>query len=297
MRKKIFYFLIIFTSSISFAQERELLYATTLTTQLSNMTTCVQDIKCPKIAYTKLPEKGTYFARVIPRKYILTTDNKIQTTAVLGGKPIVFFTTPESIYGKSLLAIYLDIGYNTEDIIRWQRNQEMVVILFRYPDKITLSNIRNGKLLANWKQQVYVPTWDNVFTIFHRLTQQSLVDINQSGNYMPKHLSFKYLAQKNFILNFADNNKLIIKKIPYSQLKIFGGDNWLYRKLLEDKLSIFKHFSGNGRTINAMIKNETNKSVGVLEFIGPNIQINFLPEFVIIDLGSLIIEDTYSLSN
>ena len=86
-------------------------------------------------------------------------------------KPFVFLTTPESIFGRSLLEIYADIGYEAEDIIRFQRNEDMVAILFRYPDDITLSKVADGNLDTDWPNRIYATTWDNILSLFTRLAQ------------------------------------------------------------------------------------------------------------------------------
>jgi len=279
------------------AQERELLYSVSLTDKLRNIATKIQDINQAKVPYAELTENNDYFARIIPRQYILTESNEVQEDAVLGAKPFVFFTTPEGIYGKSLLEIYLEIGYKAENIIKWQRNQEMIVIVFRYPKNIILSKIKNGHLPKVWDQNIYVPTWNNVFSIFHRLTKNGTIKPNKPGGseFAPEKLFFNDEAQKVFILNFPETEK--IKSTPYPNLKLEGGKNWDYRELLERKLSIFEHFQGNGRTLNGINSANIKTENGLFEFIGPNMKINDFPEFAIIDLGMLIIKDTYTLEN
>ena len=57
---------------------------------------------------------------------------------------------------------------------------------------------------------------------------------------------------------------------------------------MEDKLSVFEHFQGNGRTQNEIFDPE-NQQLGLVEFVGSNRQIKDLPEVAIIHLGKLII--------
>jgi hypothetical protein len=290
------FFLIALSFGNASAQERELLYSFSLTDNLRSVVTNIQDINRAKVPYADLSPESDYFARVIPRKYVLTEKNEVQESAVLGTKPFVFFTTPEGIYGKSLLGIYADIGYTAEDIIR-QRNQDAIVIVFRFPKNIVRSNIKKGYLPRAWAKKVYVPTWDNVFSIFHKLTQIGTIEPNKQGSYAPERLFFSSKAQKQFILNFQKTRKTEIKTTPYANLKVKGGTNWEYRELLEKKLSIFEHFQGKGRTLNPKNIGKTPASNGLFEFIGPNMKIKALPEFAIIHLGELIIEDTYTLRN
>ncbi|MCK5521871.1 MAG: hypothetical protein KAI83_01940 [Thiomargarita sp.] len=295
IRKYILCFVIAFISiSNAFAQNREILYSVSLSDELRNIATNIQKVNRAKVPNADITQESNYFARIIPRKYVLTKNNEVQENAVLGTKPFVFFTTPEGIYGKSLLEIYLDIGYAAEDIIKWQRNQDMIVVVFRYPENIALSDIKNGDLPKFWDKKVYIPTWDNVFSVFHKLTENGTIEPNKRGAYAPERLFFASQAQKAFILNFPKTGKEKIKTIPYTNLKVMGGENWRYRKLLDNKLSIFEHFQGNGRTLNAM-KNADNTQ-GLLEFIGPNMKIKDFPEFAIIHLGTLVIGDSYESS-
>jgi hypothetical protein len=289
------FFLIALSFGNLSAQERELLYSFSLTDNLRSVVTNIQDINRAKVPYADLNPDSDYFARVIPRKYVLTENDEVQENAVLGTKPFMFLTTPEGIYGKPLLEIYLDIGYALEDIRR-QRNQEMIVLVFRFPENIVSSDIKNGYLPRAWDKKVYIPTWDNVFSVFHKLTQIGTIEPNKQGSYAPERLFFSGKAEKQFILKFPKRKKAKITTVPYATLKVRGGANWKYRELLEKKLSIFEHFQGNGRTPNALENsNNTQKSNGLLEFIGPNMKIKALPEFAIIHLGELIIEDTYTL--
>jgi hypothetical protein len=284
------FFLVALSFGNASAQERELLYSFSLTDNLRSIVTNIQDINRIKVPYADLSPESDYFARVIPRKYVLTEKNEVQESAVLGTKPFIFFTTPEGIYGKSLLEIYLDIGYAAEDIIR-QRSQEMIVLVFRFPENIVRSDIKNGYLPRAWNKKVYVPTWNNVFSVFHKLTQIGTIEPNKQGSYAPERLFFSSKAQKQFILKFPKRKKAKITRLPYDNLKVMGRANWKYRELLEKKLSIFEHFQGNGRTLNVLKNNDnTKKQNGLLEFIGPNMGIKALPEFAVIHLGKVKIK-------
>lgn len=284
------FFLIALSFGNASAQERELLYSFSLTDNLRSVVTNIQDINRAKVPYADLNSESDYFARVIPRKYVLTENDEVQESAVLGTKPFVFFTTSEGIYGKSLLEIYLDIGYAAEDIIR-QRNQDVIVLVFRFPKNIVRSDIKNGYLPRAWDKKVYVPTWKNVFSVFHELTQIGTIEPNKQGSYAPERLFFDSKAQKQFILKFPKRKKAKITRLPYATLKVRGGANWKYRELLEKKLSLFEHFQGNGRTLNVLKNNDnTQKSNGLLEFIGPNMKIKALPEFAVIHLGKVKIK-------
>ncbi len=295
IKKYIFVIALLISISNAFAQDREILYSVSLSDKLRSIATNIQDVNRAKVPNADIIQESDYFVRIIPRKYVLTKNNEVQENAVLGTKPFVFLTTPEGIYGKPLLEIYLDIGYAAGDIIKWQRNKDMIVVVFRYPENIALSDIRNGDLPKLWEKKVYVPTWDNVFSVFHKLTENGTIEPNKRG--APKRLFFASQAQKAFVLNFPKTGKEKIKTIPYANLKVMGGENWRYRKLLDNKLSIFEHFQGNGRTLNAM-KNADNTQMekGLLEFIGPNMKIKGFPEFAIIHLGALVIGESYDVS-
>ena len=277
-----------------FAQERELLYSNQSEGQLPEMIAKIQAPNQEKVPYFELTPHTEYFVRLIPRQYVVTEGNDIQENATLGTKPFVFFTTSEGIYGKSLLDIYLDIGYEAEDIIRWQRDQDMVAVVFRYPEPIVLSTKKNGALSAAWKKTVYIPTWDNVFALFHHLAKQATITPDKSGEFAPKWLFFRTNALKDFVLSFPEIGKQKIKTTTYLELKANGGADWKYRELLENKLSIFEHFRGNGRTLNEIVDPEGIKTkMGLFEFIGPNMKINELSEIAVIYLGKLTITDSY----
>lgn len=290
-----FALLILFLNiSQALATERELLYHSSLSAPLQEIVTNIQNLNHPKIPYADLNPKTEYFVRIVPRQYTLTKDNQLQANAILGTKPIIFFTTPEGFYGKSLLDIYLDIGYEAEDIIRWQRDAEMVAVVFRYPESIVLSTVTDGQLPTPWNNKVYVPTWDNVFSLFHQLAQEATVEPDKKGEFAAEKTFFSTESLKQFVLNFPDAGKQRIKAIDYATLKVTGGADWVYRELLERKLSIFEHFLGNGRTLNEITTaTGIKEQAGLFEFVGPNIKLRDLPEIAIVNLGKLTMEDTY----
>ena len=242
----------------------------------------------PPLTYPQMTRGTDYFVRLAPRQYILTDKNEVQPTAVLGTKPFVFVTTPECIHGRTLLEIYEDIGYEGEDIILSSRNQKTVAIVFRFPKDISFSEVKDGQFSQDWDKKVYVPTWENVFSLFSRLVERGTIQ-------------FKSPAEKDFVLGFPQSGKDRIQRTLYITLYETGGADWEYRSLLEANLSVFQHFMGNGRTHNEVIypdiKSRDVKDwshMGLLEFVGPKMGINQLPEVAIIDMGQLGIEDTYS---
>ncbi|VEN72875.1 conserved exported hypothetical protein [Candidatus Desulfarcum epimagneticum] len=245
---------------------------------------------CPSMA-----RQRTYFLRIAPLGHILSEKNAIQDQAILGTKPYVFLTTPEHICGKSLLEIYLNIGYEAEDIIKWQKDADMVAIVFRYPRDIVFCEERNGLLPEPWNRRVYSPTWDNVFSIFSKLASNAEIKPGKKGEFSPDRMFFRSEETRRFVLGFSRKSRETIKKTPYDALRVGGGAHWRYRDLLEKKLSIFEHFRGNGRTINEVFDpNGKIKHSGIPEFVGPNKRVKDLPEVAVIHLGRLQIQDPYS---
>lgn len=273
------------------AQDRALLYPKSLSGPIQDLARIIRDPRSKKMPLDQLPPASRYFVRIAPRKAILTTDNEIKDGAVLAApaKPVVFLTTPESIFGRSLLEIYGDIGYEAEDIIRWSRNEDMVAILFRYSNDVSVSPLRDGNLTDDWSKSIYPTTWDNIFALFSRLVQ------NEPCNKVdgPAKRICLPTMQAAFVLGFPAEGKLRLRNTTYPVLKATGGADWEYRKLLESKLSVFEHFRGNGQTQNEILDPDAQQP-GLLELIGPNIEIKKLAEVAIIHLGKLMIEDCYS---
>jgi hypothetical protein len=243
------------------------------------------------VSYEKLSPTSQYYLRMAPRQYTINDQNQLLDSAILSTKPYAFVTTPEACYGKSLLDIYLDIGYEAEDIIRWQRDVPMVGIIFRLRDNVTLSDVLNGELPADWQTKVFVPTWDNVFSLLKVLAQNATIDPTKKGEFAPSQLFFRESAQQQLAISFPTIGKERIKNVNYAALKATGGTDWAYRELLEQKLSIFEHFRGTGRTMNEIVDPQgVSKMSGVFEFVVPNSKLSALAEVAIIDLGKLQIQ-------
>ncbi|PZN72516.1 MAG: hypothetical protein DM484_24380 [Candidatus Methylumidiphilus alinenensis] len=290
--------LFVLITGIGTAQSREILFTASPSAELTALAEKIKNLDTPKIPDAELTRNSVFFVRIAPRKNILTDNNQLQDNAILGTRPFIFVTTPEGVFGKSLLDIYLDIGYEAGDIIHWQRDQEMVAIIFRFEDGIAISDEKKGQLPNDWTKFVYIPTWDNMFALFNRLATNATVDPGKQGEFAPVSLFFKTDADKAFALNFPDAVKKHIKETSYANLQAEGGDAWVYRKLLENKLSLFGHFRGTGRTQNVIVDPDGTKTEnGLLEFVGPNRKLKELPEVAIVELGKLMIEDSFSVKS
>jgi hypothetical protein len=287
--------------SPSFSKTRECLYTNKKpSAQLQEIINNIQNLDRQPLPYTDLIQKDGYFARIVPFKTILTPDNKIKGDVYLGGKPFVFLTIPESIYGISLFNLLLDLGYETEDIIAAELNERRgnskVVVVFRYPQRINVLKETDGNLPNNWRDRVYIPTWKNIFALFNNLAKEAVIEPESQLN---KHavdiMVFQSESDRNCVLGLTPEAKARIASTPYCLLKGKAGEDWQYRQLLEIKLSVFEHFRGNGRTLNEVKDpNGERTEDGIPEFIGPNQRINDLPEVAIIDLGRLILSDTFT---
>ncbi|HEX8734349.1 MAG TPA: hypothetical protein VF721_03435 [Pyrinomonadaceae bacterium] len=284
----------------SAAEKRRLLYSSeSVSPKLREIVKLIRNPKSDKINYDRLSHTTGFFVRLARRVKILTPKNKLldtcnqnKTDAFLGGQPFVFLTRPESFYGRSLLEIYADIGYEAEDIIKWQLNEEMVAIVFRYPDNVSpAQGLTDGNLPREWDNKIYIPSWENMFSLFHRLSENAGIysDKNETS---VERIFFSSETEKAFVLNYPAEAKRRIKNLFYYEIKARGGDDWRYRKLLEEKLSAFEHFRGDGRTQNEILDRE-GKEPRFPEFVGPNKKVRDLPEVAIIHLGKLIIKDTY----
>lgn len=284
--------LLSFLGNVHAQRQRCLLYPKSLSGPIKELAKVIRDPHSAKMPSGQLPPASRYFVRIAPRDAVLTKDNEIKDSAVLAlpSKPFVFLTTPESIFGRSLLEIYEDIGYEAESIIQWSRNQDTVAILFRYRNDISVSQISDGNLTDDWSKWIYPTTWDNVFSVFTRLAEdEHLCNKNEK----PAKRICLPTMQAEFVQAFPAEGKLRIRTTEYPVLKAFGGSDWEYRKLLESKLSVFEHFRGNGETQNEIFDPDA-KEKGLIEVIGPNVQLNQLEEVAIIHLGSLVIDDWYS---
>jgi len=280
--------LVLLSSVGAVAQERELLYSKSASGKLQQIIATIRNPKSPVTPSDQLTRKTEYFVRITPRKYIFTPDGKLQDDARLGGNPFVFISTPESVYGLSLLDIYVGIGYEAEDIIRWQRDEDMVMMVFKYPNEIAASEITNGRLPADWDKKVLIPTWPNMFSLFHLLATPRPV----TQQLAPERTLILTDSERDFVLSFSATRKQRITKLAYAVLKEEGGPDWQYRSLLEQKLSLFAHFRGDGQTQNE-VSDPDGVQAGLLEFVGPNWSLKELPELAIVHLGKLTMKDSY----
>lgn len=286
----------------TFAQKRKLLAERNLSTQLKAIVEKIQSENESIVPYDKLSPHTKYFARITKRKYLLDDKLQIKDSGWLGGTPFVFFTTPEGLYGKTLSQILLEIGFEAEDIVRQtlnnnQRADEDVVILFRFPKSIQRWEGRDGKLPAQWKQHFYVPTWQNEFSLFGRLAGEANIRKAPPGSFAPEKTFFHSEQEKQFAISYPSSGKKRIQSTPYAHLKATGGADWQWRRLLEDKLNLSEHFRGTGRTWNEVLDPDNTKPhAGLFEFVGPNVRIKELPEFAIVDLGSLNVRAQFDSS-
>lgn len=292
-----FLLLVIFSGPI-YAQERDVLFPKSPSGQVWEQAKSILDPNKPEICMDQLRPPSGYFVRITERSFVLTETNALKDTAVLAGptKARVFLTTPEGLVGKSLLEIYADIGYEAEDMLRKQAGKEMVAIVFRYPDNVNFSDVENGNLGPDWRNSIYRTTWDNVFSLFTRLVQDKCSAACERAGTPPKDICLP-AEDRSFVMRFplAGKRQLKRKTNTYPVLQATGGSLWRYRKLLEDNLSLFEHFRGDGRTENELLNfRDTKPQPRLFEVIGPNMKISELPEVVIIDLGKLTVEDKYS---
>jgi len=276
------------------AADRTILFTKDLSASLTQMVAKVANLGTPAVPYADLTRTSVYFVRIAPRKVILDEHDQIKDGAILGTKPFVFVTTPESVYGKSLLDIYLDIGYEAEDIIHWQRGVDMVALVFRFPDGVAISDVTDGALPENWRSSVFVPTWKNTIALFNKLATEASVEPDKKGEFAPEKLFFRSESERDTVLGLRPASRKRIMSSSYAGLQAAGGADWTYRDLLEKKLSVFEHFRGTGRTQNEVVdRNGSEPLTGLLEFVGPNQKIKDLPELAIVHLGALTMEDTY----
>lgn len=260
------------------AQERRtLLHTASASGKLQEVTAQILDPGTEMTPCLQLARQTDYLVRIAPRRFVIDGDKKLKEGAMLGGKPFVFVTTVESVLGLSLLDLYVGVGYEAEDILRTPPDEEMVMIVFQYPKEIAASNVANGLLPDDWDKKVYVPTWENMFALFHRLAA------------VPGQMS---QAEREFVLNFPAEAKQRITETAYAELKAAGGADWKYRNLLEQKLSVFEHFRGNGRTQNE-VRDPEGVEAGLIESVGPNWKVRELPEVAVIGLGKLVLKDSF----
>lgn len=280
------------------AQQRKLLYPAEIGGRLKAAADAVRNLDAPVVPYDKLAPAADYYARVVPRRVVVDEADRLRPDAVLGTKPFVFVTTPEGLAGKSLLGIYLDIGYGPGDVLTRQRDEDMVALVFRFPRAVTPCGGRDGTLPADWDRRVYVPTWDNVHALFARLAAAATVEPDRAGEFQPDRLFFRSEADRAFARSYPRAGVERLKKsgvASYDALMLAGGADWEYRRLLEEKFSAYAHFRGTGRTLNVVLDPYMRRAdSGVLEYVGPNARLVDLPELAVVHLGALRVEDGYT---
>lgn len=286
------------------AQQRRLLYSKSPAPELRRITARIRSLDAAPVPAAELTRETDYFVRIAPRRVVLTPGGRLNPEAVLSTRPLSFLTTPQSVYGRTLLEIYEGIGYESEQIIRAQRDEEMVLILFRYPRRINVSRVEDGRLPAEWERYVYVPTWENVFSLFRQLALAEAPGAPVNGARPPLSLSDE---ERRLVLGFTEEDRERVRQTPYAALKLLAGLHvspeedaalrraWQYRRLLETRLSLFEHFRGNGRTQNE-VRDPEGQEPGWVEFVGPTLPLRDMPELSVIHLGTLTIEDDYTLS-
>lgn len=278
------------------AQERSVPVSKISSAEMREYVNKIRNPRTEKVPVEQLPPPSGYFVRIAPRRRVLTPDKKIDAGAVLAApqKPFVFLTTPESIFGKTLLEIYEDIGYEAESIIR-DPGEDMVAVVFRYENDVTVSTVQDGNLENDWSTKIYETTWDNLMSLFPRLVQDQQSDSCQKPDVPSKRICLPK-PDADFVLSFPAEGKLRVKTTKYRMLQGTGGSDWKYRKLLEDTLSVFEHFRGDGRTENELleVRDKPDTPAGLREVVGPNIHINRLAEVAVIELGRLKIDVCYS---
>ncbi len=288
--------LLILSSGRIYGQEREVLFAKSPSVSIQEAAKILQDRHTAQVPLDQLHLPDRYFVRITERRFVLTDKKELVENASLAGpsRSFAFLTTPQGFYGKSLVEIYGDIGYEAEQMIASQQGKEMVAILFRYEDNVPVSPVRNGELSGDWRNRIYPTTWDNMFSLFARLVQDKRSPACTHAQIPSKNICLSP-ADRAFVLRFPQAGKQQLKKKNYAVLQATGGSLWRYRKLLEDNLSMFEHFRGDGRTENEIVDLLAGKSEPRLyEVVGPNFKLADLAEMVIIRLGKMIIDDCFS---
>lgn len=287
-----FLFLIVFTDPLH-AQQREVLYPKSPPAEMQEPVNSLLDPHRAQVPLNQLRLPDRYFVRITERSFVLDGDKQLLPKAALGDprRPFVFLTTPDGFYGKSLVEIYGDIGYEAEQVIASQRNKEMVVLLFRYKDDVKLSPVMDGQLPADWRRQIFRTTWKNMFSLFTRLVKDQRSPACQNAPQPAQDICLSP-TDRAFVARFPPAAKRKIQTHDYQWLKAVDRQLWRYRKLLEDKLSMFEHFLGDGHTDNEIEDYRTAKrSPRLYEVVGPNKKLSELQDVVIIKLGSMVIED------
>uniref|UniRef100_UPI0015C4A16C hypothetical protein n=1 Tax=Candidatus Entotheonella palauensis TaxID=93172 RepID=UPI0015C4A16C len=276
------------------AQGRTLLYpanAADLSAELQDIVNKIIDPSTKKVWLDGMAP-GNYFARLTEKRFIVNADGTRNDGAVLGSKPFVFITVPQTFYGRQLFEAYSSLGYGVENVLANSRKQQALMV-FRYPDEIQLHpTVNNGQVpTENFRSRIYVPVWSNVFPLFSRLSREAVI---VSGGFHPFDVTFSNHREKMFVIGFPREGRRRIVHSSYTELESEGGADFVYRNLLDAKMSMNNHFLGTGKTKNTVLGGE-----GVLEFIGPNLRvftphsddrhkIPALAEVAVIDMGAIV---------
>lgn len=293
--------LIVFTGPLH-AQQREVLYENYSSPEMRKLVNSLLDRHYPQVGLDRLPLAEHYFVRITERRFVIDGNKQLDPKATLASSARVFafLTTPEGFFGKSLVEIFGDIGYEAEDMIANQRDKEMVVMLFRYPDNISVSRVKDGNLGPDWRNRIFPTTWDNMFGLFSRLVEDENSAACKNRGTPAQYICLKS-EDRAFAMQFSPAEKQQLTEQTYCSLKAnrravkTNGDRlWHYRELLENNLSMFEHFRGDGYTDNEIVDLQLGKSERrLLEVVGPNKKLSELKELVVINLGRMIIEDQY----
>jgi hypothetical protein len=226
------------------------------------------------------------FVRVVSRKYVLD-GRAIKQDAFIGGRPFVFVTLPETLYGRTLLQVFSAIGYSADEVLTGQLGSEKVAVVFRWGEKVTPHAGRDGKLPDDWQTKVYPSTWDNLFSLVDKMAADkdwhALAEVGRPSALT--RLNFQSAKERQFVLGYPDAGKERLKALPYSALRDTKGADWDYRQFLERTLGASEHFTGDGTSQPAIFAK--GKTTGFPEFLGPNRELVALPEVAIIGLGSV----------
>lgn len=245
----------------------------------------IVDPRTRPIGDVQLKRSDVYF-RLTQKAYVLTDGlMPVEPTSVIGGTPYCFLTVPQAGFGRSLYDLYADLGYTAEDVLN-QRNVKMVALVFRYPDRVQYSRVRNGDgplRRDDFKNYVYTPTWANGMQLFAKLAPEKPTNKkNANDRYLYLGLS---QSQQRLAMYFQQQRRDRIASLPYVLLRMEGGPDWQYRQLLESKMSMNSRFRGVGRTENTL--NPASDRAGLPEFVGPNMMLQDLKEYAVIDMGQL----------
>ncbi|MBC7967780.1 MAG: hypothetical protein H7Z17_17855, partial [Fuerstia sp.] len=134
---------------------------------------------------------------------------------------------------------------------------------------------------ADFRKYVYVPTWKNGFALLADLAGETPPP-NSRG---PQYMQFDDEATRDVARYFPAERRTQIALLPYELLRAAGGPDWDYRQLLETKMSMNSHFRGVGITENTL--SPSNDRKGLPEFVGPNLSLNALQDYAVIDIGRM----------